>query len=57
MNTIFPLSAGLRAFSTVTVQIAAQTSAGIGPYSDIVAAITKEGRKSVIFTVAMFYCV
>ena len=45
MNTIFPLSAGLRAFSTVTVQIAAQTRAGIGPYSDIVAAITKEGRK------------
>ena len=36
------LYTGVQKYSTVLVQIAAETSAGIGPYSDTMSALTEQ---------------
>ena len=46
----FLLSAGIQKYSRVTVQIAAETSAGVGPYSEIVTATTKQDSMAVLHT-------
>ena len=40
------MCAGIQTFSTVTVQCAAETSAGIGPYSNKISAITEQDGRA-----------
>ena len=39
---------GVQKYSTVSVRIAAETYVGVGPYSDIVSALTDEDSKTYV---------